>query len=123
MLANTTQEMTSRGKQQARQEPSPRGSQLSVKDVGQPSVRQPRRDLLTDLLHAAAVGLAFLAVIEAVVTIATSEPTRPRILAFVLAGLSVLAASLGFRRFRFMGRVDAGVALAADAWVLIDGGW
>ncbi len=86
-------------------------------------MRQPRCDILTDLLHATAVGLAFLAVIEAVATIATSEPTRPRILAFVLAALSMLAGGLGFRRFRLMGRVDAGVAIAADAWVLIDGGW
>jgi hypothetical protein len=79
--------------------------------------------LLAELLHAAAVGMALLAVLVAVVTIASSEPDRPRILAFVLASLSAVAAVLGFRRFRLMGRVDASLALAADAWVLIHGGW
>lgn len=86
-------------------------------------MRRQDPDLRADLLHAAAVGMAFLAVLGSVVTIASSGPTRPRVAALVLASLSATAAILGFRRFRLMGRVDASVAIAADAWVLIYGGW
>lgn len=86
-------------------------------------VTSTQRDHWADILHAAAVALAALAVVESVVTYATPQPTRPRIVAFVLAGLSAAAVGLGIRRFRWMGRVDAIVALAADLWVWLEGGW
>ena len=93
---------------------------------GQPPNKSPEpasRNGWPGFLHAAAIAMAALAVLSAVVTIAGSEPTRPRIQAFVFASLSVVAAVLGFRQFRLMRRVDASLALAADAWVLAYGGW
>ena len=86
-------------------------------------MRRPTKGIQGDLLHAAAVGMAFVAVLGSLVTFASSEPDRPRILALVLAGLSATAALVGLRQFRGMACVDACLVLAADAWVLAYGGW
>ena len=76
-----------------------------------------------EVLYLAAVGLACVAVIDAITTYAIPGPTRPRALALSLAGISALACAVGVRRLSGIAFVDVCLALAADAWVLIDAGW
>ena len=82
-----------------------------------------RTERLGRLLHVAGVVLAFIAIIDGVVTIAGPDQMRPRVVALALAALSVIACVAGWRWFGTMGRVDAVLALAADGWVLFDVGW
>ena len=82
-----------------------------------------RAERFGPLLHLAGVALAFIAVVAAVATIAGPDQVRPRVVALVLAALSMMACIAGWRWFKTMGRVDAVLALAADGWVLLDVGW
>jgi hypothetical protein len=69
------------------------------------------------------IGLAAVALVDAVVTIAGPLQGRPRVLAIVLAASSLSVCLFGWRRFGGVGRCDAVLAIAVDAWVLFDGGW
>lgn len=69
------------------------------------------------------VALAAVALVDAVVTIAGPLQARPRVFALVLAASSLSLCLFGWRRFGGLGRCDAVLTIAVDAWVLFDGGW
>lgn len=69
------------------------------------------------------IALAFLAVVEAVVTYAAPSQQRPRVLALVFAATSLVLCGVGWRWLPWSPRFDAVLAMAADVWVLFDGGW
>ena len=81
------------------------------------------REATGSWLHAIGVACALFACVEAVVTFASPDQGRPRVLALSLALISAIVRLVGWSRFRLMGRVDAVVWIGVDAWVLADLGW